>query len=655
MEKTLNTTIVYSKKQFTKYCSKEPLETLHKFKIYLDDIYYNTDEAVFPDLLYDILKDTLLSRDPKYIPPVGIQIRKHENRVMIPYFMGSADKITPKEQKKLTRWLNKNKCEKTVISSKLDGVSCLYVRKNGKCKLYTRGDGVEGSDISYLAQYMSSVPKNGSDIVVRGELIMPKKIFDKKYKYTGNNYKKEKGDSKGYGRTYKNSRNMVSGLIGAKTIRQGLSDIDFVAYEQLYDTEYTKCQSEQLKILEKLKFKVVNYSIVDIKNIGIKELTLIHDEFKTKSIYELDGIVVQSDVDYIRETSKSFPPNMFAFKVTDENNIIGTTVKKIEWNISKWGILKPVVIYDPVDIQGVTMTRASAYHAKYVIENNLGIGAKILVTRSKEVIPFIVKITKGVTPILPEIPWEWDSTKTNIKITEYSSETTIKLIANFFSKLNIKFISEATVTKLYNSGLNSLLKIIKATKEELLNVPTIKDKSADRIITNIKKGLTNVELPVLIGASGVLGDSVGRKRVIALFEGIPNILDLYQTVSNKQLIKNINMINGFSVITSTKIVKNLPIAIVFVNDISPYVTYKTPSKNTNGKLSDMKFVMTGFRDKKLEEQIISLGGKMTSSVSKNTEALIVKSKNVKSSGKSKKAEKLGIGIYNVEEFKEKYM
>ena len=137
----------YDTKTMKKYCQTTALNELHQLKLHLDDLYYNTDEPGLSDTLYDILKDKLMKRDPDYIPPVGAKIRSHENRVKIPFWMGSADKFTPDEQKDLDRWLAKNPCEHLFISEKLDGVSGTFIRKNGVNKLYTRGDGEIGADI----------------------------------------------------------------------------------------------------------------------------------------------------------------------------------------------------------------------------------------------------------------------------------------------------------------------------------------------------------------------------------------------------------------------------------------------------------------------------------------------------------------------------
>ena len=164
----------YDLKHMLKYCQEEELSKLHSLKLYLDDLYYNTSTNIISDALYDVLKRLLIKRDPEYVPPVGAKIRSNQNKAKLPFYMGSLDKITPDEQKELDRWLEKNKCVELLVSDKLDGVSGTFICKNGKNKLFTRGDGETGSDISYLIQYIDTIPSVINDIAVKGELIIKK-------------------------------------------------------------------------------------------------------------------------------------------------------------------------------------------------------------------------------------------------------------------------------------------------------------------------------------------------------------------------------------------------------------------------------------------------------------------------------------------------
>lgn len=627
------------------YLDEEKLELLHKLKLYLDNKYYNDSGSPVSDQRYDMIKDTLKRRDPNYVPPVGAKLREGENRVKLPYYMGSADKITPDEAEVLQRWLQNNTVPEYVFVEKLDGISCLLDHR-GVTKLFTRGDGIVGADISYLAPYLSSIPKNlKKNITVRGELIMKKTAFIP-YKRHGD----ERGKSKLGGKDYKNARNMVAGLIGAKTVRHGLQSIDFVAYEIVGDS--MPKLSKQLKKLEKMGFTVAKWELS--QDLSMENLMSSYVKIKEETPYDIDGMIVQADVCYDRNVSGN-PDYMFAFKMAVGETIRETTVKKIEWNVSKWGQLKPVAIIKPVKLDDITMKRVTAHNAKYVEDNSLGPGAVIKVTRSKEVIPYIVEVVRAAeAPQMPDVPYVWDTNHVNLNVKEVEDIMCIKLISSFFAKLGIKHVSEATVRKMFASGLDNLIKIVGASQKRLLEVPEFKQRSAERIYTNIHNGLQNVKLSLVLGASGVFGFGIGRKRMDMLLLDIPDLLTIYKRKTDQNMIDMVMDVEGFSLIMAKKVVKNLANADKFIQKLSKYATFKE-EKRVSNTMKGHKYVMTGFRDKGMEEAIGKRGGKTTSSVSKNTTALIVIAKGNRLTGKLKKASDLGIPIYEKTEFIKQFL
>ena len=178
-----------------------------------------------------------------------------------------------------------------------------------------------------------------------------------------------------------------------------------------------------------------------------------------------------------------------------------------------------------------------------------------------------------------------------------------------------------------------------------------REKSAERIYTNIRNGLQNIKLSTLLGASGIFGFGIGRKRVEALLLDIPDLLTVYKTRSKEDMINEITKVEGFSVLTATKIVNNLKYADLFVQRIMPYISFQKNNRISN-IFTGHKYVMTGFRDKKLEDEITNRGGKVTTTVSKNTTGLIIADKKAVSS-KLEKAIELNIPVYDRQEFLEK--
>jgi len=654
MEKTSQKISEYTTKQMKEYCTKEDMDSLHSLKIYLDDLYYNTDVPGVSDDLYDVLKDWLMKQDPDWVPPVGAKIRVNENRTTLPYWMGSADKITPDEAKELSRWFDKNPCKNLFISDKLDGVSGTFVCKDGKKKLYTRGDGVEGADISYLIQYIDTIPDIDEDIAVRGELIIKKDVFEKKYYYDGkkDEYHEKKLKGRDDGRVYRNARNMVAGLVGAKTVRPGLFDVQFIVYEIVGHTTMPK-PSSQIKILKKLGFTVVKHKKINSTQL-IESWVELHNQFKKESEYEIDGIIVQSNVYYDRNPSGN-PSYMFAFKVNSDESIYPTTVIDIDWSVSSWGQIIPVAVIDPIELPGNTIKRVTVSNAGLMVEKGIGPGAIINVTRSKEVIPFIVSVSEPCGEFKwPNVEYEWDENKVHLNVVKATPEVIanmrIKFFAKFFSKMGIKHVSKATVRKMHDHGLDTLLKVLGATKKDLLKIDGIKEKSASRIVDNIHKGLQGVKAPELLGAASVFGFGIGRKRVIALMTDIPDLL----TAKKKGMKKRILAVEGFSEITAQKVYENIDTAVKFIDTVSQFVSF-TEDTRVSDKLVGQKFVFSGFRSKELEQNIVDRGGKTVTSVSKKTSSGVIISAKGSTSGKVTKANSLGIPVYTKDEFIEKFI
>jgi DNA ligase (NAD+) len=151
-------------------------------------------------------------------------------------------------------------------------------------------------------------------------------------------------------------------------------------------------------------------------------------EFKQDSPYEIDGIIVQADIKYTRNTSGN-PDYAFAFKILSE--VAETTVINVEWNISKWGALKPRVEIEPVELAGVLITYATGFNAKFIKDNEIGPGSRILITRSGDVIPYILKILTRTEADMPTIEYVWNETGVDI-ISENPDEMCIKRMLSFF-------------------------------------------------------------------------------------------------------------------------------------------------------------------------------------------------------------------------------
>jgi NAD-dependent DNA ligase len=239
--------------------------------------------------------------------------------------MGSMDKIKP-DTAALANWCAKYKGP-YVLSCKLDGVSGLYTTEGATPKLYTRGDGKVGQDISHLIPHLR-LPKT-KDIVIRGEFIIPKQIFETKYKAK-----------------FANPRNMVSGIVNHKTISAAVNDLHFVAYEVI---KPDRKPSEQFAFLSTLDVEVVLHKFESTLTNDLLSQTLI--DWRQNYSYEIDGVIVVDDAKYDRKIGN--PDYAFAFKMVLSDQIAEAKVVDVIWTPSKDGYLKPRVQIEPINLGGV--------------------------------------------------------------------------------------------------------------------------------------------------------------------------------------------------------------------------------------------------------------------------------------------------------------
>jgi DNA ligase (NAD+) len=600
---------------------------LEEVIVYTADKYYNTGKPVIEDNIYDMLFDYLKDKYPKskVIKNIGAPI-KSKNKVKLPYWLGSMDKIKPNSG--LDKWTSTYK-PPYYLSDKLDGISALLHIYNQQLKLYTRGTATEGLDISRLIKYTINVDVSDINIAIRGELIMKKKTFEKKWK-----------DTK------KNIRNTIAGLVNSKTIDFELAnDTEFIAYEVV--DPFTNF-SEQMEMLKKLNFKVVNYKKVN--KIDDNILSEYLKDRRKNSEYEIDGIIVTNDEKHKRNTSGN-PKYAFAFKDVLDDQMVITKVIEIEWNISKNSNIIPTLLLEPVDIGGVTIQRVTGHNAKFIKDNNIGKNTEILLVRSGDVIPYVKEVIKSTKADLPtNIKWEWSESGVDIVVKDKDNEDVkIKELVFFFASLGTKGLGEGIINRLYENGIDSVLKILKLTREDLLKIDGFKEKSADNLILNIKTSISNVKLGKLMAASNKLGNNMGEKRMKMILDVYPNLLDIYKTWSKQEFYDNLVNIDGFNDKTANIFIDNLDNFVKFYNKIKKYINIQKKdksNKNIKNMFTDKNIVISGFRDKNLEENIINSGGNIQSTVNSKTDILIVKDQETidNQTGKVKKALELNIKI-----------
>lgn len=602
---------------------------------------YETGVPILTDAEYDAI----------YGDDASHHLVSSTKKTSLPYWMGSLDKV--RTQETLDQFYHKGSTAKRVVASqKIDGISALYTGK----KLYTRGTGSKGQDISKFISSIkgfSSLPKlNGKQYMVRGEIVMPIKTFQKKYS-----------------KTFKNARNLVSGIINKKTVDKAASDLQFYAYE-IVDSGLGPLS--QLNLLQELGW-TVPYHVVH-RNAPDFD-TVYNSIIEYKSPVEIDGVVLSWDMEYDQPTEGN-PKHSVALKQDNEEDAVITEVVDVEWNVSKWSRYKPVVVLKPVNVHGVTISRATGYNAKYIKLEKLGPGSIVMIKRSGGVIPTITKVLKQSEEeiIFPSQIWKGVDlvADTSVSSSDESIVQTAKQLWQSASKMGISHINEATALKLVDNGIYTLLDLVKSTKAGLVKAG-LGEKNSEKIHSLIKKVFKDnpVSAVSLLTATGALGYGLGEKKIKTLFE-IP-MFGKTVKISKPSLLA----LKGVSVKTAESVLNNYDNAVKTLRNfekIGIEVTYPSHARvnsalfetkdvvshevlveDSHGRVEvanevanplHLRYVFTGFRDPYLENKY-----DVMNSVTRKTDVLVVKSFQVPETTKMKRARALGIETISLDEFK----
>ena len=593
--------------------------------------YYN-EEPFFTDNQYDIVKEFVESIYPSNIVLHEIGAPVERNKVKLPYPMGSMDKIKP-DTNALANWMGKYKGP-YVLSCKLDGVSGLYTTEGASPKLYTRGDGKVGQDISHLIPFLR-LPKT-KGIVIRGEFIIPKTLFDAKYK-----------------ETFANPRNMVAGIVNHKTINEVIKDLHFVAYELM---KPIRKPSEQMELLLTLDVETVLYKIEPIISNELLSNTLL--EWRYNYAYEIDGVIVANDALYERKSGN--PEHAFAFKMVLSDQVAEAKVVDVIWAASKDGYLKPRVQIEPINLGGVQITYATGFNGAFINDNKIGIGAIIELIRSGDVIPYIRKVVvPAEEPRMPSIPFKWNDTHVDIMLEDLESDETVreKNITGFFRGIAVEGLSTGNVKRIMEAGYDSVPEILKMTIGDFLQVEGFKEKTATKLHDGIKEKIDAASLKTIMSGSNMFGRGFSEKKIDLIMESYPQVLLSKETDAQK--IAKISAIKGMATKSAESFVERIPEFINFIKEagLVKKLAEGIPEKkevDQSNPLFGKSIVMTGFRDTALQEAIKDVGAKLGSSVSSKTFVVLVKDKE-EDTGKANEARKLSVPLMTPEEFTIKYL
>ena len=598
------------------------------------NILYRNMQPIMTDNEYDIIQDYIAEKYPdnKTIWEIGAPVER--GKAVLPYQMWSMDKIKP-DTNAVVNWCAKYSGP-YVLSCKLDGVSGLYTSEGPVPKLYTRGDGKIGQDVSHLIPFLRLPKTKGT--VIRGEFIIPKAVFEAKYK--GN---------------FANPRNLVSGIINHKHIDEKIKDVDFVAYEVI---KPVLKPSDQMAYLRVSNVKVV-LNTLEAK-ISNEMLSSVLVDWRTNYDYEIDGVIVCDDKIYDRKSGN--PDHAFAFKMVLSEQIAEAKVVDVIWTPSKDGYLKPRVQIEPLILGGVRIEYATGFNGSFIKDNNVGVGALIELIRSGDVIPHIRKVTMPAeTAKMPDVAYKWNDSGVDIMLEDIDNDETVKEknITGFFRGIGVEGLSSGNVSRIITAGYDSVAKIINMSLDNFLEVEGFKMKMASKVYNGIRDKLESASIITLMSASNMFGRGFSEKKIELVLSLYPDVLTSKE--NNNVKIAKIAAMKGMAQKTAEAFVDRIEAFVDFMKEcglekkilLSNFISESSTVDILN-PLYDKSIVMTGFRDKDLEAILKKVGAKMGSSVSKNTLCVVVKDLNSEESSKVLEAKRLGIPVLTLSQFKSQY-
>ncbi|MGN0244185.1 MAG: NAD-dependent DNA ligase LigA [Lachnospiraceae bacterium] len=625
--------------------------------------YYQENREIMSNYEYDRLYDELLDLEKKTqvvlsnSPSihVGYELLSELQKERHPSPMLSLDKT--KEVSALAAWLEE---QEALLSWKMDGLTIVLTYENGQLsKAVTRGNGEVGEVVTNNARMFVNLPgviPYKQTLVLRGEAVILYSDFEQINAQLGDVEAK-----------YKNPRNLCSGAV--RQLNNEITanrKVHFYAFSlvQADGVDFHNSLENRLLFLQEQGFEVVGYEKVNAKTIA--DAVGRFSDALSGNDFPSDGLVLSlEDIAYGKSlgTTAKFPRDAIAFKWKDE--IAETVLREIEWSPSRTGLINPIAVFDPVELEGTTVSRASLHNISIMEELELGIGDTVTVYKANMIIPQVAdNLTRSAClPIAESCPacgaptkiQESSQVKTLVCTNEYCSAKKTKLFAHFVSRnaMNIEGLSEATLEKLIDEEMLTDLPDIYRLEQyhdRIIAMDGFGEKSYQNMIDSIEKS-RHTSLARLLYAIGI--PNVGVSNAKLLCKEFEYDFDKLRSadLSDFTSIAGIGEVIGESIIHYFENQHNQKVVEALLQQlILEAVSQETEATILSGKT----FVITGSvhhfanRDA-MKEKIESLGGKATGSVTKNTDYLINNDVNSNSS-KNKKAKELGIPIISEEEF-----
>ncbi|WP_099467876.1 NAD-dependent DNA ligase LigA [Konateibacter massiliensis] len=642
---------------------KQLNETLNQYR----DSYYNDSKSEISDALYDVLYDELVELEKETgiimsnspTQTVGYEVKSKLEKVRHSHPMLSLDKT--KLASDLVEFANDKDC---LLMHKLDGLTILLTYENGELiQAETRGDGEQGELITHNAKAFTNVPLKidfKERLEIEGEAIITYDNFERINSRLPEDKK------------YKNPRNLVSGSVRQLDSEIAASrNIKFIAWKVPIGID-TNSMCERLMIVRFMGFDVVNYWAYANKSSDRENIHNMIQNLKCRAKENgipIDGLVMSyNDIEYGKflGTTGHHPRHSIAYKFYDEES--ASTIKEIEWSMGKTGDLTPVAIFDDVEIEGTTVSRASLHNVSILKDLQIGIGDEVTVYKANQIIPQIRdNHTRSDNVIIPDTCPVCDGFTIIVKDNDTevlkcnNPECKGKLLGrltHFCSKnaINIKEMSESTIEFLINKGWVTRfddLYHLDIYADEWTKCAGFGKKSVYKLLDNIEKS-KNTTLDRFIYSLSI--PLIGKTASKAIFKHVNgDITDFYDKLINGY---NWTALGDFGATMNESINSFGRHNCLWIKELATNFIFEIPKQNAQNYgmniLEGKTFVITGsvnhFKNRdELKDRIENLGGKVSGSVSAKTDYLINNEKTSNSS-KNKKSKELSIPIITEEEF-----
>ncbi len=642
-------------------------DELNRMRVLVDKLneaskyYYQYSSPIMTDYEYDKLYDELIELENKTkivfddSPSIHVETEISENlqKVEHPKPMLSLSKT-----KNIDDLVNFIGDKEGLLSWKLDGLTIVLTYKNGELMSgVTRGNGIIGEDVTNNVKRFKNIPlkiKYNGRLVIRGEAVIKYSDFNKMNDNIFN-------DS---GIQYKNPRNLCSGSVRQLDSNITASrNVNIVIFDLIEcEDEISNLKSLQFDWLDSLGFETVGKIKVNKDNIR----NCVYEYKEKIKTYDIpsDGLVLTyNDSKYCESlgTTAKYPKHSIAFKWKDET--VETKLLYVDWITSRTGLINPVAVFEPIEIEGTIVSRASLHNISIMNKLKLGVGDRIEVFKANMIIPQVANnLTKSNNVEIPKFCPKCNH-KTCIEVNnkskylvcknEYCPAKLIKRLSLFTSRnaMNIEGVSEQVLSSFIKDGfLNNYSDIyyLYKYKNEIINKDGFGEKSYNNMIHNIEKS-RNVKIANFIYSLGI--PDIGLARAKLICSSCDNDINKIRSASYEELSKIVGV--GEVIAQEWIDTFNNDDFIVEFDKLLKEINF-IDEKTNNLKLKDMSFVITGninhFNNRdELVEYIESFGGKTLSSISSKVDYLI-NNDITSNSTKNNKAKQLGIKIISEEEF-----